>query len=472
MLIGREEEIGIIEEAYASPKSEFIAIYGRRRIGKTYLVKEVLQSRFTFYHSGVAKLPAKGQLQSFYNSMIEQGFNIKERPKNWLDAFHHLSMCINSLKTGKKVIFLDELPWMDTHKSDFLPAFEHFWNGWASMRDDILLIVCGSSTSWIINKIVKNHGGLHNRLSSSLRLRPFTLKECENYVGSIGVHMTRPQIIEAYMIFGGVPYYWSKLDKKLSLAQNIDKMFFGNDAIFQTEFDDLYASLFKHPEPYVKIITTLGKKKVGMTREEIATTAKLQSNGAITKYLEELECCGFIRRYTSYGNQLKGAVYQLIDNFTLFYFRFLASSKITEESYWTKMQTSAVYANWCGLAYERVCLLHIRQIKQALGISGVISNEYTWRTPPYADLTGVEIDLLIDRADKVFNVCEIKYSKGKYTIDKKYSTNLQNKISRLRDVTKTRNSIFLTMITVNGITANEYANDVNANITSDDLFIF
>lgn len=472
MLIGREDEIRILEEAFGSHESEFVAIYGRRRIGKTYLVKEILGPRFSFHHAGVAKLPAKGQLQAFYNSLVEHGYRLSKPPKNWLDAFHHLGMYLDNLGPHKKVVFLDELPWMDTHKSDFLPAFEHFWNGWASMRKDILLIICGSSTSWIINKIVKNHGGLHDRLSQSIRLRPFTLNECERYVSSMGVRMSRPQIMEAYMIFGGVPYYWSKLDGRFSLAQNIDRMFFKRDAIFETEFDDLYASLFKHPEPYVKIITALGKKKVGMTREEITETARLSSNGSISKYLEELKCCGFIRRYSSLGNQSKGAVYQLIDNYTLFYFRFLATKKITDESYWSKSQTSVTYANWCGLAFERVCLLHIRQIKHALGITGILSNEYSWRTPAYADLPGVEIDLLIDRADKVFNVCEIKYSKGKFTVDKKYSSILQNKMSRLKDVTKSKNAIFLTMITVDGVTANEYANDVNNSITSDALFEF
>lgn len=470
MLIGRIEEIQQLEDAYNSPESEFVAIYGRRRIGKTYLVRETLQDRFSFYHAGVAKLQAKGQLQAFYNSLTEHGYKLINPPKNWLEAFHHLAMFLNDNEAKRKVIFLDELPWMDTHKSDFLPAFEHFWNGWASARKDVLLIVCGSSTSWIINKIVKNHGGLHNRLSKSIRLQPFTLKECERYVSKMSIRMSRPQIIETYMIFGGVPYYWSKIDKNVSLAQNIDRMFFKRDAIFETEFDDLYASLFKHPEPYVKIITSLGKKKAGMTREEIVESSKLASNGSITKYLDELECCGFIRRYTSFGNQSKGTVYQLVDNYTLFYFRFLASKKITDESYWTKTQTSATYANWCGLAFERVCLLHVRQIKHALGITGILSNEYSWRTPPYADLPGVEIDLLIDRADKVFNVCEIKYTKGKYTIDKNYSSILQNKIMRLRDMTKSKNAIFLTMITANGITANEYAGDVNNCITADALF--
>lgn len=470
MLIGRKEEARQLNEAYDSNESEFVAIYGRRRIGKTYLVRETMKDKFTFSHSGVAKLSAKGQLQAFYNSLVEQGYIPPKVPKNWLEAFHYLSMYMGETSDTKKVIFLDELPWMDTHKSDFLPAFEHFWNGWASARKDILLIVCGSATSWIINKIVKNHGGLHDRLSYSIRLNQFSLSECEQYVKSLGLRMSRPHIVEAYMVFGGVPYYWSKLDKRFSLAQNIDRMFFEQGSIFENEFDNLYSSLFKNPEPYIKLIAALGKKKIGMTREELSLNTGLAQNGSLTKYLDELEACGFIRSYIPYGKQFKFAVYQLIDNYTLFYYRFLASRKIKDESFWLKSQNTSTYANWCGLAFERVCLLHIRQIKKALGISGVISNEYSWRTPPYADLPGVEIDLLIDRADKVFNLCEMKYTTGKFTIDKKYSEILRNKVQRLYDVTKTRSAVFLTMISANGLAANAYVNDITSVLTAEDLF--
>lgn len=470
MLIGREEEIKLLQEAYDSAESEFVAIYGRRRIGKTYLVRETLQDKFTFSHSGVAKLPARKQLHAFYNSLVEQGYKPSQMPTNWLDAFHDLSMCLAERSEPKKVIFLDELPWMDTHKSDFLPAFEHFWNNWASARKDILLIVCGSATSWIINKIVNNHGGLHDRLSYSIKLNPFSLSECKKYAESMEVKMSQQQIVEAYMVFGGVPYYWSKLNKKFSLAQNIDRMFFVENAIFENEFDNLYSSLFRKPEPYIKLIAALGKKKIGMTREELSSHTGIAQNGNMSKYLSELTACGFIRSYTPYGKQSKYSVYQLIDNYTLFYYRFLASKKIKEENYWIKSQNTTTYHNWCGLAFERVCLLHIRQIKKALGISNVISDEYSWRTPPYADLPGVEIDLLIDRADKAFNLCEMKYTTGKFTIDKKYSEVLRNKVQRLYDVTKTRNSVFLTIISANGLTANAYANDIAYTLTSDDLF--
>lgn len=252
----------------------------------------------------------------------------------------------------------------------------------------------------------------------------------------------------------------------MGMAQNIDNLFFKNGAVLDNEFDELYRSLFKNPAPYIEIITALGKKKAGMTREEIIASAKFEDNGKVGNWLEELDACGFIRKYNSFG----AAVYQLIDNYTLFYFRFIESKNNTEEAYWSKSQRTPAYHNWCGLAFERVCLLHIRQIKKALGISGIISNEYSWRTPSYADLPGVEIDLLIDRADRFFNVCEMKYTRSKFTIDKKYSAILQNKIQRLRDVTKTKNAIFLTMITANGLTANEYTGEVQNVLTAEALF--
>lgn len=470
MLVGRKEEIYQLEKAYSSSESEFVAIYGRRRIGKTYLVRETLHDKLTFTHAGVANLPAKGQLRAFYNTLIEHGYKPESVPNNWLDAFHQLSMFISESEGGKKVIFLDELPWMDTPKSDFLPAFEHFWNGWASARKDILLIVCGSATSWIIKNIVHNHGGLHNRLSRSIRLKQFTLKECEQYANLQHLKLTRSQIIEAYMIFGGVPYYWSKLENRFSLAQNIDRMFFTDSAIFKSEFDDLYNSLFKRPEPYVKIISALGKKKAGMTLEEISETTLLARNGPLTKYLTDLNACGFIRSYSAYGNRVKGTVYQLIDNFTLFYFRFLASRKNNDPAFWSKNIVTPSYYNWCGLAFERVCLLHSEQIKNALGISGIITSEYALRLKGADGIPGAEIDLLFDRADKAITLCEIKYTKGKYTITQSYAEQLWNKSERVQASLKSPRSIFIAMITANGLADNEYSDAVQTSITKDALF--
>ncbi|MDE6288168.1 MAG: ATP-binding protein [Muribaculaceae bacterium] len=470
MFIGREEEIKKLRSAYEADESKFIAIYGRRRVGKTCLVREAFKEDFTFTYSGMPNVSTRIQLRSFYNALKSQGLDKSNMPQNWIDAFALLSEFIENQPEGKKVIFLDELPWMDAPRSSFVPAFEQFWNGWASARKDILLVICGSATSWMVNKVFKNRGGLHNRLSYRICLQPFTLKECERYSNERRLGYTREMLLETYMVLGGIPYYWSLLEKGKGMAQNIDNLFFKNGAVLGNEFDELYSSLFKNPAPYIDIITALGKKKAGMTREEIIKAAKLSDNGKVGDCLEELDACGFIRRYNSFGAKKKNAVYQLIDNFTLFYFRFIESQKYTDEAFWSKSQRTPAYHNWCGLAFESVCLLHIRQIKKALGIGGVISNEYSWRTAPYADLPGVEIDLLIDRADRVFNLCEMKYTESKFTIDKRYSAVLKNKAQRLYDVTKSRNAVFLTLISANGVTANIYAGDIPCILTADDLF--
>ncbi len=470
MIIGREHEIAELQKAYNADESKFVAIFGRRRVGKTYLVRETFQDKFAFAFSGMANVSTKEQLHRFFLSLKDRGCKETSAPKNWIDAFFMLEQYLKELPKGKKVVFLDELPWLDAPKSSFLPAFENFWNAWASARKDILLVVCGSATSWMVNKILKNRGGLHNRLTNQIYLQPFTLSECEQYAQKLNLPSERRDIIEAYMIFGGVPFYWSLLSHNLSLSQNIDALFFGRNPKLANEFNELYASLFKNAEVYVEIIAALGKKKAGMTRDELIEAATLATGGKLSKYLDDLENCGFIRRYQSIGAKTKNSVFQLIDNFTLFYFKFLDGKKNTDKNYWSKIQVSPIYHTWCGLAFERVCLLHSEQIKKALGISGVITNEYAWRKAADEYSSGAQIDLLIERSDKIINLCEIKYTDHPYTIDAKYMEALRNKAAQFKEATKTRKGIALTMITNNGLTKNTYSLNLHAQVTADDLF--
>ena len=323
MLIGRKEELREIREAYKSEYSQFVAVYGRRRVGKTFLIREAFDYTFTFQHTGVAKLKMKGQLEAFRLSLIEQGH--KECPilNSWLEAFNELKYIIKSSRKKKKVIFIDEISWMDTPKSNFLQAFENFWNGWCSARKDVLLIICASATSWIINKVLKDRGGLHNRVSVRIPLAPFTLKECEEYLVSRNFRISRYQILMLYMVMGGPAYYWSLLNKSKSAAQNIDSLFFAENGKLKNEYNALYESLFKHPELYIKIVSILGNKATGLTRQELVDKYNLDASGTLTRCLEELEECGFIRKYNAFGKKSKGAVYQLIDNYTLFYFKFI-----------------------------------------------------------------------------------------------------------------------------------------------------
>ncbi len=470
MIIGRKEEQQILHSAVQSENSEFVAVYGRRRVGKTFLIRETFGYKFTFQHTGLAKGNTKEQLFSFAISLRDAGYDDCPIPKSWLEAFSLLPTYLKNSTDEKKIVFLDELPWMDTPRSNFISAFEHFWNGWASARKDIVLIICGSATSWIINKVINDHGGLHNRVTKQIALQPFTLKECEMFAQSKGLEMSRYQLAECYMVFGGIPYYWSLLEKGQSLSQNIDKIIFAKNGKLSNEFNQLYASLFKSPEQYIDIVTALGKKKAGMTREEIIAATDKYSNGALSKVLDELEYCGFIRKYNGFDKKSKQAIYQLIDNYTLFYFKFIQQNENNDEHFWSASIDSAMHRAWSGLAFERLCMAHTQQIKAALGIAGVLSNVYSWRKEADEMSDGAQIDLLIDRKDQVINLCEMKYSLSEYAIDAEYEQKLRNKKSAFIDATNTRKAVHLTMVTTFGIKANAHSGIVQNEITLEDLF--
>ena len=470
MIIGRKEEQKILLSAVQSEYSEFIAVYGRRRVGKTFLIRETFGYKFTFQHTGLAKGNIKDQLFSFAISLRDAGYDDCPVPKSWLEAFSLLSNFLRDSTDEKKIIFLDELPWMDTPRSNFISAFEHFWNAWASARKDIVLIICGSATSWILNKVINDHGGLHNRVTRQIALQPFTLRECEMYAQSKGFEMSRYQIAECYMVLGGIPFYWSLLEKGLSLAQNIDKIFFSKNGKLSNEFNQLYASLFKSPEQYINIVTALGKKKAGMTREEILAATCLQSNGALSKVLDELEYCGFVRKYNGYGKKSKQAIYQLIDNYTLFYFKFIQQNHNNDEYFWSASIDSSMHRAWSGLAFERLCMTHVQQIKAALGIAGVLSNVYSWKKDADDYSNGAQIDMLIDRNDQIINLCEMKYSLFEYAIDADYEKSLRNKKSAFIDATKTRKAVHITMVTTYGVRQNSHSGIVQSEVTLDDLF--
>ena len=470
MIIGRKEEQQILRSAAQSENSEFVAVYGRRRVGKTFLIRETFGYKFTFQHTGLAKGNTREQLFSFAISLRDAGYDDCPIPKSWLEAFSLLSTYLKNSTDEKKIVFLDELPWMDTPRSNFISAFEHFWNGWASARKDIVLIICGSATSWIINKVINDHGGLHNRVTKQIALQPFTLKECEMFAQSKGLEMSRYQLAECYMVLGGIPYYWSLLEKGLSLSQNIDKIIFAKNGKLSNEFNQLYASLFKSPEQYIDVVTALGKKKAGMTRDEIIAAIDKYSNGALSKVLDELEYCGFIRKYNGFDKKSKQAIYQLIDNYTLFYFKFIQQNENNDEHFWSASIDSAMHRAWSGLAFERLCMAHTQQIKATLGIAGVLSNIYSWRKEADETSDGAQIDLLIDRKDQVVNLCEMKYSLSEYVIDAEYEQKLRNKKSVFIGTTNTKKAVHLTMVTTFGIKANAYSGIVQNEVTLDDLF--
>lgn len=468
-MIGRKKEQMSLLSAEKSARSEFVAVYGRRRVGKTFLVRETFVGRLAFSHSGVENVGMADQLRAFRSSLKEYGWNGAGRIKDWFDAFDALKDVVKSSTAEKKVLFIDELPWMDTPKAKFLPALEFFWNGWASARSDILLVVCGSATSWIISKILKSRGGLHNRVTDQIWLRPFTLAECREYAVELELQMSDLELAEAYMALGGVPYYWSFLKPGLSMAQNMDMLFFAPDAKLRLEFSQLYASLFKHPEPYIKIVNALGAKRTGLTREELATDCALGESGRLTRYLEELEQCGFVRRYQPFGAIKKGFVCQLIDNFTLFHFRFIRENIKRDPKFWTSSYATPIHRTWAGLAFEMLCLQHTDNLKRALGISGVVCGVCAWRSRG-GEGDGAQIDLLIDRDDRVINLCEMKFCDGPFAVDREYDERLRERRATFLRKTGTRKAVHLTLVTTVGLAETKYRGVFQSVVTLADLF--
>jgi len=472
-IIGRKEEIAFLQQIVKSGEPEFVAVFGRRRVGKTFLIKQFFNNDFTFYFSGSEKSTKKEQLENFRDA-FQNYFNlIIPIPESWTMAFQMLRKELErSKKRGRKVIFIDEIPWIATTGSHFIQAFEYWWNTYASSKPDILLIICGSSTSWMINKILKNRGGLHNRVTRQIALEPFTLKECELLLQQQKITLDQQQILDYYMTIGGVPYYWKQISKAYGLPQNIDNLFFKKNATFKNEFFSVYNSLFKNSEKYVLLVIAISEKKAGLTREEIIEITKLPDGGSLTRMLEELEQCGFIRSYFAFGKKERKKTYQLIDLFSLFYLNFIYASKNNDEKYWTHNHITPKHNAWKGYAFEQVCLWHIQQIKQALGISGVSSNYSAWRSVgENSENKKYQIDLVIDRNDRIINLCEMKYSDKEYSIDKSYNDTLRRRKATFIEETKTRKTIHTTMITTYGVNHNSYWGNVQSEVKMDNLFV-
>ena len=469
-MVGRREEIRILREAASDTEPQFIAVYGRRRVGKTYLVRETLGPGFAFSHVGMASGSMAEQLLHFRDSLVRCGLGECPPIATWREAFLALERLL-SMKKGRRIVFLDELPWMDTPKSRFVPELEHFWNDWCAAQKRLVLVVCGSASSWIVSKIVRNRGGLHNRITRQIRLAPFTLCECEDYLAGRGISLTRKDICELYMALGGVPWYWSLLGKGRSVSQCMDDLFFAEGAPLKTEYDQLFASLFRRSEIHRRIVTALAAVGIGADRDTLLFRTRQPDSGTLSRCLEELEQCGFVRKYTPFGKKTKGALYQLVDALTLFHFRFLAGESNPDERFWTRSAQSASQNVWRGLAFERVCLAHVRQIKRALQIGGILVRVASWRhVPDEVHPQGAQIDLLLERADRVIDICEMKWCGGEYTIDKDGEKTLRTKLETFRSVSGTRHAVHLVMVTPAGVIRNAHSGVVQAEVTLDDLF--
>lgn len=469
-IIGRKQEQEILHNCYKSDKAELIAIYGRRRVGKTYLVKTYFKEKFDFYITGIYQGTKKEQLAFFNKQLCEYSQIPYPQVENWFDAFDQLKHYISNLKKDKIVIFIDELPWLDTPRSRFIKAFELFWNSWAADQPQIKLVVCGSATTWMISHLLGNKGGLHNRVTRRIKLAPFTLAETEAYLKSQQIVWNRYQIAEAYMILGGTPYYLQMLQKGYSLSQNIDYLFFSENAELRDEYGFLFRSLFNDSSIYRATVELLSKKAKGMTRAEMMKVLKLPEGGTFSEILENLCNCDFIRKYSAFGKKERDVLYQLTDLFTLFYLRFVKSSNGRDEHLWSNMIDSPERRTWCGYSFEQLCLHHITQIKMKLGISGIQSDVCSWFIPAEDRHKGAQIDLLIDRKDQIINLCEMKYSTSEYEITKRYNDEMQERRELFRSQTKTKKALHLTMVTTYGVKENPYSGMIQSQVTMDDLF--
>jgi AAA+ ATPase superfamily predicted ATPase len=467
-IIGRKNEQQRLMELYHSGSAEFVAMYGRRRVGKTFLIRSLFHNDFLFDLTGLANSTTKEQLINFTLSFNRATGGMSKPATNWLTAFDQLISLLQSSPKKRKLIFIDEISWLDTPRSGFLTALEHFWNAWASARSDVMLVVCGSATSWIMNKLVNNHGGLHNRLTASIYLQPFTLAECELYFKSREIEFSRYSIAECYMTMGGIPYYLSKIQRGLSVAQNIDNLFFAENAELKNEFQNLYASLFKNAADCIKIVEALSSKAKGLTRQEIENTTKLKSGGGLTTTLKNLEYCGFIRSYNNFGKRKYEQFYQLLDAYTLLYFKYLEQNKYNDTAFWTNSLNTPQHNAWAGYAFEILVLQHINEVKKVLGISGIQSAVSLWRSEH--SKPAAQIDLVINRKDGIINICEIKFANNEFKITEIYEKNLRNKISAFKDETKTRKAIHLLLLTTYGLSKNKYFGIAQKEIILDDLF--
>jgi AAA+ ATPase superfamily predicted ATPase len=470
-IIGRIREQMELRRHYASGKPEFIAVTGRRRVGKTYLIRELFSSEMSFYFSGTIGRGVTNdyQLRRFDEAVAEYGGEKDPKSHCWADAFNKLRKMLKSSHKTRQVVFIDELPWIDAPKSDFLPALDYFWNTFASSRPDVMLIVCGSSASWMVRNLFENKGGLHNRVTGRIMLAPFTLGECEAFFNENGIVMNRYQIAETYMIFGGIPYYLDMFDKSLGPTQNVDRLLFADNAPLKNEFNEVYHSLFRAANRHISIVGELSKTKAGLMRDEIIKDAKIPGGGNLSRTLSELVQCGFAEKYSDFTKPKNNAYYRLTDLFTLYWLKYVRDNDTRDEYYWTNLIDDGGRRAWSGHAFEQLCLHHIPQIKHKLGISGISTEAFTWRSNEYSP--GAQIDLLIDRRDGVINLCEMKYSLNPFTISMKYDQELQQKRMALLGETGTRKAIHITMVTTYGLTEKGYRASVQSQVTLDDLFL-
>ena len=467
-LIGREKEKDLLKKYYNSGRPEFVAVYGRRRVGKTFMIRKFFKDNFDFYATGIIDGNRDDELKAFNSALAKYGYECA-KAKNWSDAFEYLSELLRTKTLRKKrcVVFIDELPCFDTQNSGFVKAFDYFWNSSGSWINNIFLIICGSATSWMIRNVINNRGGLHNRITHEIHLRPFDLCNVEKFCKACKSKWDRLSILQAYTALGGVPYYWGLLDFERSVADNIDTLFFSGDGELSREYRRLFSSLFRNPDGYIDIINLLSDNKQGLTRRQIAEQLKIADNGFLGNRLEDLVNCDFIRVYNNGSGKVNGGIYQVIDFFTLFHRQFCRRNQ-SDIHFWRNALGSSKQNNWYGLAYERVCMFHINHIIKALHLDSISTEFYSWRSKK--NNPAAQIDIVIDRADGMITICKVKYSRTKYTLSKSEYEKILNRIDAFSVEHDHLKGIQTVMVTTMGLKSNTYSEISQISVTLNDLF--
>jgi hypothetical protein len=474
-MIGRIKEQEILSKVYESTKPELIAIIGRRRVGKTYLIRQFFKEELDFEMVGLKDGTKEQQLRNFAYSLKEakKSTILDAVPQDWLEAFYQLKTHLETLgeTDKKKVVFIDELPWIATNKSDFLTGFSFFWNSYAS-KANIVVIICGSATAWMIRKIIDNKGGLHNRVTRKIVLLPFSLSEMAVYFQAKNISFERYQLVQLYMTMGGIPHYLDQVEGGKSAIQNIEAICFHPQGMLRTEFNNLYSSLFTHPERYEIVVTALSSTWKGLNRSEIIKQTNVKDGGGLTNILQELEQSGFITSYVPFNKKKKDTLFRLTDNYSLFYLKFIQPLAKNQSNSWQALSQTQSWKSWSGYAFENICLQHINEIKIKLGISGVHTNQFSFFAKATETQKGTQIDLLIDRQDNAINLCEVKFYNDEFVVSKSYAENLQQKKRTFQQLSKTKKQIFITLITTYGLKQNSHSLGLVDNVLEmNDLFL-
>lgn len=474
MIIGRKKEIAILKEAFNSQNSEFVAIYGRRRVGKTYLTRQLFEKEKNYFEiTGSKDGSLKEQLYNFSLNFSEKYFDgIALTPqKSWIDAFSLLTLQLEKIPTTEKIVlFFDELPWLSSRKSKFVQALDYFWNTkWCKLQN-LTLIVCGSAASWMLDNLISAKGGLHNRITKKILLEPFSLSETKTFLENKKFNLTSKQILDLYMVLGGIPYYLEGLNKSLSVAQNINNLCFNKNGLLINEFPQLFRSLFDSYETNLEIVKFLAKYHYGVSRDEIINKLKISSGGRLNKRLEELQATGFIKKFIPFG-QKRGYHYRLIDEYSLFYLTWIEKYLKNESvrNYWMKTVGTPSYYTWAGFSFENICFKHLFAIEKALEIEDLVIKTGSWKKKKGTDFKGAQIDCVLDRLDNSVNLCEFKFTEKPYEVTKDAALNFRNKILCFKEEYPEK-EIFFSLISATGIKKTIWSEDlVSSAVTGEDL---